>query len=74
MKNVLVLKRMSMRDHTDDSWAAMFDCADAERRCYKVMDQHGRLHEDRLTYSEAISLILLLNQYADEAVEQEACV
>ena len=46
------IQRMSMADHSDTSWEALFDCEDDERRNYKLMYGKTRIDQE-LTYSEA---------------------
>lgn len=46
------IKTMTMRDHTDTSWEALFTREDDERRNYKIM--YGSTCVDQeLTFSEA---------------------
>lgn len=46
------IKTMTMRDHTDTSWEALFNCEDDERRNYKIM-YGSKLIDQELTFSEA---------------------
>ncbi len=46
------IKRMTMKDHSDTSWEALFDCEDDERRNYKIM-YGATLVDQELTFSEA---------------------
>lgn len=43
---------MSLRDHTEDSWEALFNREDEDRRNYKLM-YDGHAIEFELTYKEA---------------------
>ncbi len=46
------IKRMTMDDHSDTSWEALFNCEDDERRNYKIMCG-STLVDQELTFSEA---------------------
>lgn len=49
------IKIMTLSDHSDTSWEALFDCEDDERRNYKLM--YGSTCVDQeLTFSEAKGL------------------
>lgn len=46
------IQRMTMKDHSDTSWEALFNCEDDERRNYKIM-YGSKLIDQELTFSEA---------------------
>ena len=49
------IKTMTLSDHSDTSWEALFTCEDDERRNYKLM--YGSTCVDQeLTFSEAKEL------------------
>jgi hypothetical protein len=46
------IERMTMSEHSDTSWEALFSCEDEDRRNYKLM-YNGRAIETELTFREA---------------------
>ena len=46
------IERMTMSEHSDTSWEALFSCEDEDRRNYKLM-YNGRAIEIELTFKEA---------------------
>ena len=46
------IERMTMSEHSDTSWEALFGCEDEDRRNYKLM-YNGRAIETELTFREA---------------------
>ena len=46
------IERMTMSEHSDTSWEALFGCEDEDRRNYKLM-YNGRAIETELTFKEA---------------------
>lgn len=62
------IERMTMSEHSDTSWEALFGCEDEDRRNYKLM-YNGRAIETELTFREAQEL---KNCYeAEDAYERE---
>lgn len=49
------IKVMTMRDHSDTSWEALFSCEDKDRRNYKLM-YNDHVLDTELTFSEAKEL------------------
>lgn len=46
------IERMTMREHSDTSWEALFGCEDEDRRAYKLM-YGDRVIDTELTFKEA---------------------
>lgn len=46
------IQRMTMKDHSDTSWEALFNCEDEDRRSYKLM-YNGRVIDSELTFKQA---------------------
>lgn len=46
------IERMTMSEHSDTSWEALFGCEDEDRRGYKLMC-NGHTIETELTFREA---------------------
>ena len=49
------IERMTIRDHSDTSWEALFGCEDEDRRNYKLM-YRDRVIDTELTFREAQEL------------------
>ena len=62
------IERMTMGDHSDTSWEALFDCEDDERRNYKIM-YGSTLVDQELTFSEAKEMKAYYE--AEDAYERE---
>ena len=52
MTSMYTIERMTMEDHSDTSWEALFGCEDEDRRAYKLM-YGDRVVEIELTFKEA---------------------
>lgn len=47
------IERMTMREHSDTSWEALFGCEDEDRRAYKLM-YGDHVIEIELTFQQAV--------------------
>lgn len=47
------IERMTMREHSDTSWEALFGCEDEDRRAYKLM-YGDRVIDTELTFQQAV--------------------
>lgn len=62
------IKTMTLRDHSDTSWEALFGCEDEDRRSYKLMCGSTCVDQE-LTFSEAKELKAYCE--AEDAYERE---
>lgn len=52
MTSMYTIKTMTLSEHSDTSWEALFGCEDEDRRNYKLM-YHDRVIGIELTFREA---------------------
>ena len=62
------IKTMTLSEHSDTSWEALFGCEDEDRRAYKLM-YRDRVIDTELTFKEAHELKAYYE--AEDAYERE---
>lgn len=62
------IKTMTLSEHSDTSWEALFGCEDEDRRAYKLM-YRNRVIDTELTFKEAQELKAYYEQ--EDALDDE---